>query len=153
MCSFLVCRERGGLGKGITVLETIADKLNTRTLLIVEDNQGIRLWMRTLVTEAFPGLCIVEAMRGEEAVALAWFHLPEVILMDIGLPQMNGIEATWRIKVLVPQAYVVIVTNYEVPEYEEKTVRAGAYAYVLKKDISSKLIPILRQIVTSGRLT
>jgi DNA-binding NarL/FixJ family response regulator len=117
----------------ITGLETIADKLKTRTLLIVEDNQGIRLWMRTLVLEAFPDLCIVESTGGEEAVALTLLHLPEVVLMDIGLPQMNGLEATWRIKAIVPQAHVVIVTNHGVLEYEEKATRAGAYAYVVKK--------------------
>jgi len=134
----------------ITGLETIADKLKTRTLLIVEDNQGIRLWMRTLVLEAFPDLCIVESTGGEEAVALTLLHLPEVVLMDIGLPQMNGLEATWRIKAIVPQAHVVIVTNHGVLEYEEKATRAEPYAYVVKKDISSKLIPVLRQIVTPG---
>lgn len=153
MCSFLVCRERGGLRKAITVLETIADKFKTRTLLIVEDNQGIRLWMRTLVLEAFPDLCIVEATGGEEAVALTSLHLPEIVLMDIGLPQMNGIEATRRVKAIVPRVHVVIVTNNGAPEYEEEATRAGAYAYVLKKDISSRLIPVLRQIVTSGCLT
>jgi DNA-binding NarL/FixJ family response regulator len=134
----------------ITGLETIADKLKTRTLLIVEDNQGIRLWMRTLVLEAFPDLCIVESTGGEEAVALTLLHLPEVVLMDIGLPQMNGLEATWWIKAIVPQAHVVIVTNHGVLEYEEKATRAEPYAYVVKKDISSKLIPVLRQIVTPG---
>jgi DNA-binding NarL/FixJ family response regulator len=109
--------------------------------------------MRTLVAEAFPSHCIVEATGGKEAVALTFLHLPEVILMDIGLPQMNGLEATWRIKAVVPQAHVVIVTNHEAPEYEEEAIRAGAYAYVLKKDISIKLIPLLRQIIISGRLT
>jgi len=134
-------------------LETIANKLKTRTVLIVEDNQGIRLWMRTLVAEAFPDFCIVEATGGEEAVALSLLHLPEVTLMDIGLPKMNGLEATWRIKAIVPQAHVVMVTNHATPEYEEEATRAGVYAYILKKDISSRLIPVLRQIVTSGRLT
>jgi two-component system, NarL family, response regulator LiaR len=107
--------------------------------------------MRSLVCETFPDLCIVEATGGEEAVALTSFHLPDVILMDIGLPQMNGLEATWRIKAIVPQAHVVIVTNQGAPEHEEEATRAGAYAYVLKKDIPSKLIPVLRQIVTTGR--
>jgi len=153
LCSFLICRKRGGLGKVIPGLDTITDKLKTRTLLIVEDNQGIRLWMRTLVAEAFPDFCIVEATRGEEAVALTLLHLPEVTLMNIGLPQMNGLEATWRIKAIIPQAHVVIVTNHEASEYEQEAIRAGAYAYVLKKDISSRLIPVLKQIVTSGRLT
>jgi len=109
--------------------------------------------MRTLVFEAFPDFCIVEATGGEEAVALTLFHLPEVTLMDIGLPQMNGLEATWRIKAIVPQAHVVIVTDREVAEVEKETVQAGIYAYVLKKDISSKLILVLRQIVTSDRLS
>src|SRR4030042_6397017 len=103
--------------------------------------------MRTLVAEAFPDLCVVEATGGKEALFLTLLHLPAVILMDIGLPQMNGLEATWRIKAVVPQAHVVIVTNHEAPEYEQEAIRAGAYAYVLKKDISRKLIPLLRQII------
>jgi CheY-like chemotaxis protein len=134
-------------------VETPADKLNTRTLLIAEDNQETRLWMRTLVVEAFPDLRIVEATEGKEALYLTLLHLPVAILMDIGLPQMNGLEATWRIRAMVPQAHVVIVTNHEAPENEEKAAQAGAYAYVLKKDMPSKLIPVLRQIVTSGSLT
>ena len=134
-------------------METPANKLNTPTLLIAEDSEGTRLWMRTLVVEAFPDLRIVEATEGKEALYLTLLHLPVAILMDIGLPQMNGLEATWRIKAIIPQAHVVIVTNHGSPEYEEEATRAGAYAYVPKKDISSKLIPVLRQIVTSGGLT
>ena len=134
-------------------METPANKLNTPTLLIAEDSEGTRLWMRTLVVEAFPDLRIVEATEGKEALYLTLLHLPVAILMDIGLPQMNGLEATWRIRAMVPQAHVVIVTNHEAPEYEGKAVRAGAYAYVLKKDIPNKLIPVLRQILTSGRVT
>ena len=134
-------------------METPANKLNTRTLLIAEDSEGTRLWMRTLVVEAFPDLRIVEATEGKEALYLTLLHLPAVILMDIGLPQMNGLEATWRIKAIIPQAHVVILTNNGMPEYREEATRAGACACVLKKDISVKLIPLLRQIITSCLLT
>ncbi len=109
--------------------------------------------MRTLVGEAFPHLRIVEAVGGEEAVALTSQHHPEIVVMDIGLPGMNGLEATWRIKAVLPQTHVVIVTDHEVPEYEEEAIRAGAFGYVLKKDLASKLVPILRQVVTSASLT
>lgn len=153
MRSFPVYGKKGGLGKAITGLETIADKLKTRKLLIVEDSGRIRLRMRTLISEAFPDIGIIEATRGEEAIALTSLYLPEFILMDIGLPQMNGLEATWRIKAIIPQAHVVILTNNGMPEYREEATRAGACAFVLKKDISVKLIPLLRQIITSCALT
>jgi DNA-binding NarL/FixJ family response regulator len=68
--------------------------------------------------------------------------------MDIGLPKMNGIEATRRIKDAVPKARVVIVTNHETPEYENAAAIAGASAYVLKNRVNSELIPIVTKLLS-----
>ncbi len=137
------------MGESVSGVRKIAHR--PETLLIVEDNPTIRPWIRNLVLEAFPDLFVVEATDGEDAIDLSFQHKPEIILMDINLPKMNGIEATRRIKAILPQAHVVIVSNYEAPEYEEEAARAGACAYVLKNNASNRLIPVLRQILTSVR--
>jgi len=118
------------------------------TILIVEDQERVRLRLTLLVSESFPECDCYEARDGEEAVARASFHSPDIVLMDIGLPKMNGIEATRRIKEAVPKARVVIVTNHEAPEYEKAAVIAGASAYVCKERMNSELIPIIMKLLS-----
>jgi DNA-binding NarL/FixJ family response regulator len=118
------------------------------TILIVEDREGVRFYLRALVSDSFPECHCFEARDGEEAVAMASLHLPDIVLMDIGLPKMNGIEATRRIKDAVPKARVVIVTNHETPEYENAAAIAGASAYVLKNRVNSELIPIVTKLLS-----
>jgi DNA-binding NarL/FixJ family response regulator len=120
-------------------------------ILIVEDHEGVRLHLSVLVSESFPECDCFEARDGEEAVAIASLHSPDIVLMDIGLPKMNGIEATRRIKEAVPKARVVIVTNHETREYEEAAAIAGASAYVLKNRVNSELIPIVKKLLSQTR--
>lgn len=117
-------------------------------ILIVEDREGVRLYLRVLVSESFPECHCFEARDGEEAVAMASLHSPEIVLMDIGLPKMNGIEATRRIKEAVPKARVVIVTNHEASEFKNEAIIAGANAYILKHQMQTELIPILTKLLS-----
>jgi DNA-binding NarL/FixJ family response regulator len=119
--------------------------------LIAEDSEGVRLYLRGLIRESFPECDCFEARDGEEAVALASLHSPEIILMDIGLPNMNGIEATRRIKEAVPKTQVVIVTNHEATEYEKEAAIAGASAYVLKHRIHTELIPVMTRLLSQSQ--
>jgi DNA-binding NarL/FixJ family response regulator len=121
------------------------------TILIVDDHEGMRIFLRELVRESLPGFLFFEAKDGVEAVALACLHSPDIVLMDIGLPNMNGIEATRRIKEAVPRAHVVIVTNHEAPEYEKGATIAGASAYVLKHRIPTELIPVLTRLLPQSK--
>ena len=116
------------------------------TVLIVEDHEGLRLLLSGMVSEHFSEWDCLEARDGEEAVATASIHLPDIVLMDIGLPKMNGIEATRRIKEAVPKARVVMVTSHEAPEYEKAAMLAGASAYVLKDRMNSELIPVVAKL-------
>jgi len=118
------------------------------TILIVEDREGVRHYLRVLVSESFPKCHCFEARDGEEAVTMASLHLPDIVLMDIGLPKMNGIEATRRIKETVPKARIVIVTNHEACEYKKAAAIAGASAYVLKNRMNSELIPIVTKLLS-----
>jgi DNA-binding NarL/FixJ family response regulator len=113
------------------------------TILIVEDHDAVRGSLREWLETIFPQCRVIEAASGEEAVALAQTNLPRLVVMDIGLPQMNGIEATRRIKASVPSAQIVVLTIYEDDLYRADAEVAGASAFVPKRSMQTKLIPTL----------
>jgi DNA-binding NarL/FixJ family response regulator len=113
------------------------------TILIVEDHDAVRGSLREWLETIFPQCRVIEAASGEEAVALAQANFPSLVVMDIGLPQMNGIEATRRIKVSVPSAQIVILTTHEDDLHRADAKVAGASAFVPKRRVQTKLIPTL----------
>jgi DNA-binding NarL/FixJ family response regulator len=88
------------------------------TILIVEDHEPVRRRLRDWPSIRFPECRFLAAESGEEAVTLVSTHSPDIVLMDIGLPHMNGIEATRHIKAVAPQVHIVILTTRESFEYE-----------------------------------
>ena len=118
------------------------------TVLIVEDHDSFRTILRDWLRLKLPNIHLMEARTGEEAFGLLSKNLPDLILMDIGLPVMNGIEVTRRIKATYPQADVVILTSYESPEYEVDAIRVGASAFVNKQKMVSLLIPIMEKLLS-----
>ena len=116
------------------------------TLLIVEDHDTVRTSLREWLMAIFKDWHVLEAKSGEEAVALAADRSPDLVLMDIGLPQMNGIEATRRIKAALPQTQVVILTIQEASQYRDDAARAGASGYVVKRRMHTELIPLLKKL-------
>ena len=118
------------------------------TILIVEDHDAVRTSLRDWLSATFPDWTLVEAKSGEEAVDLALARPPDVVLVDIGLPGMNGIETTRHIKAVVPQAQVVMLTIYEAPEYQADAAAAGASAYIVKRRMHTELIPVLARLLS-----
>jgi DNA-binding NarL/FixJ family response regulator len=107
-------------------------------VLLVEDDSKSRHILRT-VLEA-EGITVVgEAGGGRAGVELAGRHRPDVVLMDLRLPDMSGIEATRQIKELHPFTQVIMLTAYEGPLPERSAEQVGAYAYLVK-GCSSELI-------------
>jgi DNA-binding NarL/FixJ family response regulator len=113
------------------------------TILIVEDHESVRRGLHDWLSIGFPNCRILGAESGEEAVAFVHAHSPDIVLMDIGLPQMNGIEATRHIKAVAPQVHVVILTIRESFKYEAAALNAGADRYISKLDMGTQLIPVL----------
>ena len=104
----------------------------TIRVAIVDDQ---RLFTKGLsgLLEMLPGVEVVGvAYDGEEAVALCHEEEPDVVLMDISMPKMDGISATREIKDLLPQAAVVILTGHEEDEHVFEGIKAGAQGYLLK---------------------
>lgn len=127
----------------------VDNRVVTRTVLLVDDNETVRTSLREWLSVSFPHCRFLEAKTGEEAVAIACALSPHVILMDIGLPEIGGIEATRRIKANTPQAQVVMLTIYEGSAYRSDATAAGASAYVPKRTMHTELIPIMEKLLAN----
>jgi DNA-binding NarL/FixJ family response regulator len=104
-------------------------------ILLVDDDQGTRQLLRDIL-EKHPNVTIVgQAGDGKEAVAMAIEHRPDVVLMDIGLPSLDGIEATHRIKKACPQTVVICLTGHFSPPKYSAMRTAGAAAFVCKNQV------------------
>jgi DNA-binding NarL/FixJ family response regulator len=117
-------------------------------VLIVEDHDNFRFILRDWLRMSLPDLHLMEAKSGEEAFSLVSTTLPDIVLMDIGLPKMSGIEATRRIKGIFPQVQVVMLTSHEGPEYEADAAAVGASAFVTKRKMVSQLIPVVERLLS-----
>lgn len=113
-------------------------------LLLVDDHAVVRSGLRMLL-EADPGFEIIgEAGSGAEALRAVTASHPDVVLMDIGLPDMSGIEAAAEIKRLRPETAIVALTIHEDEEYFFKMLAAGASGYVPKRAAPEELLTALR---------
>ena len=109
------------------------DKLRT---LIVEDNAFFRQSFKERLEALFPVMDIREAATASEALQEAKAFSPELIFMDIRLPDGNGLEVTKKIKADDPNVAVIILTNYDLPEYREAALQIGAKTYLNKNSFS-----------------
>jgi DNA-binding NarL/FixJ family response regulator len=127
-------------------------------VLLVDDQALVRLGFR-MVLEAESDLTVVgEAGDGGEAVRLAVESRPDVILMDVRMPTLDGIEATRRIVAANPQARIIILTTFDLDEYAFGGLRAGASGFLLKDARPAELITAIRAVAAgdaavSGRVT
>jgi DNA-binding NarL/FixJ family response regulator len=116
------------------------------TILLAEDHVLVRESVRQSL-EREPNLKVVgEAGDGDEAVAMARKLKPDVILMDISMPKLNGIEATKQIKAFQPSAVILILTAYDYEQYIFPLLEAGAAGYLLKDVTSRELISAISTV-------
>lgn len=118
------------------------------TILTVDDHEGLRSALCSWIALNYPEARLLQAESGEEAVTLARAHAPDVVLMDLSLPRMSGIEAAAEIRALEPDAKLVIVTAYDAPVYRREAAAAGACAYVLKDRLGDELLSVLDALLT-----
>jgi len=116
----------------------------TIRLLLVDDHAVVRLGLRMLLSGEADMEIVGEAASAAEALAKAEQLAPDVILMDIGLPDMTGIEATREIHRIHPDAAIVALTIHEDEEYFFKMLEAGARGYVPKRAAPEELVTAIR---------
>lgn len=111
---------------------------------IVDDQQLIRHGFRYMINAQPDMACVGEASNGLEAVELAGQAQPHVFLMDVQMPEKNGIEATRDILAAWPDCRIVILTTFDTEEYVFEGIRAGAVGYLLKDTAPEELIDAVR---------
>jgi RNA polymerase sigma factor (sigma-70 family) len=115
-------------------------------VLIVEDQTLMRQGLRTIL-DLEPGLSVAgEAASGDEGVRQALALRPDVILMDVQMPGLNGVEATAAILQAWPEARIIILTTFDRDDYVYQGVRAGALGYLLKDTPAEQLVATIQRV-------
>jgi NarL family two-component system response regulator LiaR len=115
-------------------------------VLLADDHALVRQGTRELLEREGDIAVVAEAGDGEEAVQLASSHRPDVVLMDVAMPKVNGIEATRRIKQDYPTIAVLVLSAYDDDQYVFALLEAGAAGYVLKDVHASELVKAVRAV-------
>ena len=119
-------------------------------LLIVDDHRVVRVGLRTLLESEADIAVVGEAGNGAEALAAAQQFLPDVVVMDISMPEMDGLEATRRIRAVCPNTHVLILTVHAQERYLFPVLKAGASGYVLKSTVDTELVDAIRAVAQGG---
>lgn len=116
-------------------------------LLIVEDRPVVRVMLREFVLNAFPECAIVDVANGTRAMEVLAGRSPRLVLMDVHLPDANGIALTARIRSEWPGIAVIVVSYLGAQAYVDAAKAAGAHAYVMKDRLTTDLVPAIAAIL------
>lgn len=115
-------------------------------ILIADDHGVLRAGLRALLS-AEPEIEVVdEASNGDQALSLASELKPDVILLDISMPGLTGIEVTRRLKKMLPETRILILTVHEDESLLQEAIQAGASGYIVKRAVESELIDAIRAV-------
>jgi NarL family two-component system response regulator LiaR len=115
------------------------------TVLLVDDHKVVRQGVRAFLQAQADIEVVAEADSGETAVSLAAEHAPDVVLMDLVMPGMDGVEATRQVKTQSPRTQIIMLTSYHQDEHIFPAIRAGALSYLLKDIEPAALADAVRQ--------
>ena len=115
------------------------------TVLLADDHTVVRQGLRALLVAEGDIEIVGEADNGRQAVQLAKKLLPDVIVMDIAMPVLNGLEATRQITRTIPQAKVLVLSSYSDDEYVQQLTEAGAAGYLVKQTAANELLKAIRE--------
>jgi two-component system, NarL family, response regulator NreC len=115
-------------------------------ILLVDDHAVVRQGFKMILAEQPDMEIIGEAGNGREALALAESLKPDIVVMDVAMPELNGIEATRRLGESVPHARVVALSMHKDSVYVREILRAGARGYLLKDSVAADLVSAVRSV-------
>lgn len=131
--------------------------MNTRStersirVLIVDDHPLLRVGVMAVLANEADVRVVAEASNGREAVEAFRAHRPDIVLMDIQMPEMNGIEAIAGIRSEAPNARIVVLTTYKGDVSALRALRAGAVGYLLKGQLRTELVETIRAVHAGGQ--
>lgn len=135
---------------GVECAAASADPGNSlMTILIVEDQLLMRNTLRKFLQPAYPEWAFIEAADGASAMEACAAYLPQVVLMDISLPDIDGIALTKSIKDLLPNVAVIFVSYLNGKAHIDRALAAGGCAYVVKDRLFTDLIPAIENAISA----
>lgn len=120
-------------------------------VLIAEDHETVREGLKLILSAQSDIEVIAEAGDGRTAVERAEQLLPDIVLMDVSMPKLNGLKATEKLKKCCPQVNVLALTRHKDEAYLQQLLRAGASGYVLKQSPPGELLHAIRSIAAGGK--
>lgn len=120
-------------------------------VLLVDDDPLVRAGLAMIIASASDLLVVGEAGDGREAVASVGAHRPEVVLMDIRMPRLDGIAATARLRAMSTPPEVLVLTTFQTDAYVLDALRAGASGFLLKDTPPTEILAAIRQVAGGGR--
>jgi DNA-binding NarL/FixJ family response regulator len=120
-------------------------------ILLADDHVTMRQGLKLLIDAQEGMIVVAEASDGEAAIQRAVEVLPDVVVMDISMPGMNGLQATRRLKALLPRLAVVTLTRHADDAYLQELLRAGVSGYVLKQSAPAELLQAIRAAAGGGQ--
>jgi DNA-binding NarL/FixJ family response regulator len=119
-------------------------------ILVADDHDIVRVGLKQLLEAQADWEICAEAKTGREAVTLAQQFEPQVVVMDIGMPELNGLEATRKIRKILPHTKIVILTMHFSDQLIRDITEAGVQGYILKSDADRELVVAIRAVVNGG---
>jgi DNA-binding NarL/FixJ family response regulator len=129
----------------------MTDEARSLRILLADDHVTVRQGLKMLIESQGDMTVVSEASDGSTAVEQARALRPDVVVMDISMPGMNGLVATRTLKEIQPDAVIVILTRHGDDAYLQELLRAGADGYVLKQSAASELLQAIRATAARGR--
>ena len=131
-------------------MEKRRNKTGPFKVLVVEDNTLFRRLLKERLCERFPFIGIYEAGDGEGALEKVEAFRPDLIFMDIRLPEGNGLDLTKRIKTLHPDTIIIILTAYDLPEYREASQECADYFFSKGSATTEGIFTLVQSILSTG---
>ena len=127
---------------------TVQNASGKTTIMLADDHPLLRQALRDLLEKEADFEIVAEAGDGEQAVKLATKLVPDVVIMDISMPKLNGLEATQRIKETCPSTAVLVLTVHSDDQYILGILQAGAAGYLIKSAFGDEVVQAIRAVVT-----
>jgi Response regulator containing a CheY-like receiver domain and an HTH DNA-binding domain len=121
------------------------------SVLVADDHTSVREALGSLLETAGDIVIVATALNGQEAVEQAVLHCPDVTVMDVSMPVMDGIEATKQIRADCPKTRVLMVSAHNTPHYIQSSLQAGALGYVIKDTAGDDLVMAVHSLFQGNR--
>jgi DNA-binding NarL/FixJ family response regulator len=128
-------------------VESKQSEMKTARVLIVDDHEIFRRGLRALLESSSEWQVCGEAVDGMDAVEQCKILKPDIVVLDVSMPRLNGLEAARLIRKEIPMPQIVIITQHDSPQIRSAALEAGAGAFVTKSAVASELVSALRNLI------